>query len=141
MANEIRVQAGLNVVNGNLNHRSSNSAFQADMSGTKGPSPGMINVSQNGTDIDLSELDDPGYCRFHNPGATRTITVGVWDGTNSKFFPVFEIPPGESAVMKLAADIEEEYSGTGTGTSSDVTTLRAKSEGGAGVLIVDAFDR
>lgn len=140
MANELRFSGSLRVSKGNLKEGRSDS-FTFDMGGTKGPMPGYLVVTEDGVDIDFSGLDGVGACRFRNPGPTYTVVVGVWDDTNDVFFPVFQVQPGHGWTLDMATDLGEEYAGTGTGTTANQTTLRAKSLGGEGVLIVEGFER
>lgn len=142
MANEIRVRAGLFIEGDTLKFRSHPTEFQADLTNEKGPTPGAIAIAESGTDIDLSQLTDPGWAEFHNISAAGiVIHIGSWDGT--EFYPVFELAPGEFSVLKVSQFLSRSF-GTGTGTGTFDTgdyNLRAKSVGGAGKLDVAVFDR
>jgi hypothetical protein len=144
VAREIQVRSSLQINNGNTNYLSQPVSFLANQETAGGPTPGMVAIAGTGagTSITLSALARPGLCRIQNLDATNFVQVGVWDGTN--FFPMIELLPGESYVVRLARDLNEEY-GTGTGTTSGVVNaLRAKASGvgpGASInLLVEAFE-
>lgn len=111
----------------------------ADVTGDKGPTPGVIAVSTSGTDVDLSELTTPGLCRMRNEGAS-VITYGIWDGV--EFYPLGEMQPGESYVIRLSRFLNQSI-GTGSGsTAYDGTTytLRLKAYLATGQAKVEAFE-
>src|SRR3990172_6365754 len=123
MADEATIRSSLRIYKtsgGNLNFNALPTSFTADVDGAKGPTPGAIDTTVGGTDVDLSQLTTPGFCWFHNQDETNYVTVGIWDPENSKFFPLFELLPGEAYVLRLARDVEEEYQ-TGTGTTGAAT--------------------
>lgn len=147
MADEVTVTSSLFVQKRNdegtetlIEYQSRPSAFRADMTGAKGPTPGAIAVSRFGTDISLSQLDHPGFCRFRNLNETNPIEVGVYNTDQSEFYPLLRLLPGESYVVRLSPNISGEYAGTGTGTTGELNTLRAISENADGVLLVEAFE-
>ena len=144
MANEITVRVGLTVRNGNVQYSSGPiQQFQADMSGNRGPSPGAFLATTDGVDIDLSNLSNPGVCILKNLDDSTTgnaVTFGVWDETNSVFYPYQKLLPGEQYPLRLAVDIEDEYSGTSTSTTATVTTWRVKSENADVPVSVEAFE-
>lgn len=140
MPNEITVRANLSIRNGSLNYSSQPSVFQADQAVSIGPTPGTMLVSTNGVDVDLSELTTPGLCRLQNLSETNIIDVGRFDPDSNKFYPFLKLKPGESYVVRLSEHITEEYLGTGTGTTSSATTLRAKARNAASRLLVEAFN-
>lgn len=140
MSREITVSAGLNVRNGNLNYPSSPRQFTADMSAIGGPTPGTIDVSTTGTDIDLSGLTTPGMCFIHNLDATNYVQLGVWNPDQSEFYPIMRIKAGEHYVIRLDPDLNEEYAGTSTGTTGELNTLRLVAANAACKVRVDAFE-
>lgn len=145
MAGEARVTSSLFVRKAtgsvvHIDYQSRPASFVADVNGTKGPTPGSILVSVNGTNIDLTELGTPGLCRFHNQSPTYSVRIGRWNETTDEFYPFMLLKPGESYVVRLDADIEEEYSGTGTAVSAAVSTLRAIAMTQDVNLLVEAFD-
>lgn len=145
MANEATITGGLFIKNGNIEYQSRPTAFQADVTGTKGPTPGAIAVSTSGVDVSLAELGTPGLCRLMNltDDDNIYITYGIWDPESTKFYPLGELLAGESYVIRLARDIQEEYgAGAGTGTTgADTNKLRLKAIGGAAVALVEAFEK
>lgn len=145
MANEAQVRSQLTIQkrSGSLSlidYRSGPATFVATVSGTKGPVPGAFRATEDGTDVDLSELDSPGLCRVMNLDADNPVTLGRWDNDAERFYPVMKLLPGESFVIRLADDVADEYSGTGTGTTAASTTLRVKAHNAACNVLVEAFE-
>lgn len=142
MANEARVNSGLQITLGELQYRSNPTAFLADVSGSGGPTPGTITVTNAGTDVDLSEITTPGLCRIQNLSSDYEVEVGVWNADQSEFYPLLALLPGETFVMRLSASLNQEYESTGTGTSAELNTLRIKVlTGETAKVLVEAFDR
>jgi hypothetical protein len=144
MADEAQIRASLQIKgSGNLDYQSAPTAFTADVAGNKGPVPGAISataagVGAGGTDVDFSELTQPGLCRIQNLDTTNFITFGIWDGT--QFFPLGEVLAGESFVFRLSRDLSEEF-GTGTGTTGTAAnSLRIKADTAACNVLVEAFE-
>jgi hypothetical protein len=124
-----------------LEHRSTGpTSFNVDVSGTKGPTPGAITVTTEGTDVDLSELTIPGLCEIHNQDGTNFVEVGIWDPEVSKFYPLDEVGPGEKYTRKLSRNLQEEFmTGTGT-TGADTNRLRLKADTDSCEVYVGAFE-
>lgn len=152
MANEATVTAGLRVLKGTspvlINYQSQPTSYQATVTGTKGPSPGAVNVSRNGTTVSFSELTSPSLCRLMNQDSTYFVEWGVWNPTQREFYPLGELLPGEVAVFRFSRNLREEYTtpGTGTGTgplgSSEFRLKAEWASGTAGVnVLVEAFER
>lgn len=140
MADEASIRCSLQIINSPLEYGSKPTQFNADVSGIKGPSPGAVAVSTAGTDIDLSELTTPGLCRIMNLDATNYVEFGIWDPEGSKFYPLGEILAGETYVLRLSRNLQEEF-GTGTGTTGDDTNrLRFKADTAAVDVLVEAFE-
>jgi hypothetical protein len=140
MADEARITSGLSIRKGGLEYQSRPSSFLADVTGTKGPVPGAFTASLDGTDVDLSELDQPGLCRMMNLDDTNYVQVGIWEPDTSLFYPLMELLPGETFPLRLARDLGQQFEGTGTGTGITNATLRVKAFGAACVVIVEAFE-
>lgn len=125
MANEIRIQISLQVKKGNLTFQSQPTAFLVDMAGdAAAPSPGRITVDEEGTDVDLSKVTTPGWAIFRNLDDTNYVELGIWNADQSEFYPFAQIEPGTHFAMPLSPNINEEYAGTGTGTTGELNTLR-----------------
>lgn len=116
-------------------------AFVATVTGTKGPTPGSIAVDLDGTDIVFSELITPGLCRLTNQDATNFVEVGIRDPATGLFYPVIELLPGETFVVRLSRNLQEDYTNTGTGTSGPINYLHAKANVAAVNLLVEAFEQ
>jgi len=117
-------------------------AFLGDVTGTKGPVPGAVACSTAGTDIDLSELTTPGYCRIMNQDPTNYVTVGIYDPETTTFYPMLELLPGETYVMRLSRNLAWEYgtaAGTGT-TGPETNRLRIKAHTASCNVLVEAFE-
>lgn len=138
MADEATVRGSLNIKTTNLEFRSYPTAFNVDVSGEIGPTPGAFSASTDGTNVDLSELTTPGLCVIRNLDATNYVEVGIWDGL--EFYPIIEVGPGEHYVLKLSRNIGNSY-GTGTGTLGADTSMRIKADTAACVVVVEAFER
>ena len=140
MAGTVTVVASLTIEgSGNLKYRSYPTTFQSSVTGNKGPSPGSILASTDGTDVDLSELNQPGFCRFVNQDSANFVTIGIWDPSSGTFYPMLELGPGEIAVVKLSRYLEGEILGTGTGTTGS-TNLRIKADAAPCNVLVEAFE-
>jgi hypothetical protein len=146
MSNEATIRSSLIILKDDgsgttlLQYAGQPTAFQADVTGTFGPTPGAFAASTAGTDVDLTELTTPGLCRIMNQDDTNYVTVGMWDPEGSTFYPMMELLPGETYVFRLSRSIEEEYS-TGTGTTgANTNRLRIKADTAACNVLVEAFE-
>lgn len=140
MSNEATIRSSLSIVKGNLDYSSKPSTFNADVAGTKGPCPGAFTATVAGTDCDFSQLTQPALCRIQNLDSTNYVTYGIWDPENSKFFPLGEVLAGETYVLRLSRDIQEEYmTGTGT-TGANTNRLRFKADTASVEVLVEAFE-
>ncbi len=111
------------------------------MSGTKGPTPGSFDASVDGTDVSLSELTTFGLCRIINYDTSNFVDVGIWDPETVKFYPIVRLLAGEFFVMRLSPDLQEEFAGTGTGTTgADTNRLRIKADTAICNVSVEAYE-
>lgn len=141
MAREATVRTSLQIRLGNLEYQSNPTYFTADLTVAKGPTPGSVTVSTDGTDIDFSELTEPGLCRVMNVDPTNFVEYGVWDPALQDLFVFGEILPGETFIVRLSRNLGETYEDTGTGTTGATRTLRFKANNAPCVVIVEAFER
>lgn len=127
-----------------MQYQSSPSQFLGNLSTAKGPSPGSMQVTPNGTDVDLSKLTRPGYVRFMNQDANNYVEIGVYVLATGIFFPLFELQPGESYVMRFSRNLFEEVVGATTGTAAGTpyasVRLRATNAHSAVNVLVEAFE-
>jgi len=141
MANEFTITSGLSLsvapASGNRQYRSVPTQFQADLEDLRGPTPGHLLVATTGTDVSLAQLATPGFCRVQNLDTANYVTLGIYDGAS--YFPLMEIGPEEFYVFKLYRFFGSEF--VGTGTPSDVNTLRLKADTAACKVLVEAFNR
>lgn len=143
MSREAIVRASLIIRSGSLDYRSNPTGFVADVTGINGPTPGAITVSVDGVDVDLSQLTSfGGFCRLANLDSTNFVTWGIHDPETDRFYPVGKILAGETYVIRLADQLEEELgTGSGTGTAGPSTNkLRLKADTASVVALVEAFD-
>lgn len=146
MANEANLTCSLSIQkqdgSGRLlidyNGRPSN--FRADVTGTKGPCVGAIRVPTAGVDVNFSELTTPGLCRLHNQDATNFVEYGIREPATGFFYPLGEILPGESYILRLSRNLQEEYTNTGTGTSAPTNFFHLKANTAACNVLVEAFE-
>lgn len=141
MADEAIVRSSLQIKAGNVNYQSQPTAFKADVTGRKGPVPGAIAVSTDGTDVDFGELTTPGLCRIQNLDPTNFVEYGIWEPATSTLYPLGELLPGETYILRLSRNLQEEYLGTGTGTSAPTNRLRFKANTAACNVVVEAFEK
>jgi hypothetical protein len=147
MSGEAQLQISLQITKsdavGIVNFRSYPTQFTADVTGALGPTPGAFLASVYGTDVDLSELTQPGLCRLSNQDATNYVTYGVVDPETDKFYPLGEILPGEFFVLRLSRNLKWEYAGSGTGTGTtgaNTNTLRFIADTAACVVLAEIFE-
>ncbi len=150
MANEAQIRSGLSIritdTTTNLvlqEYRSNPVVFLANVSTTGGPCPGMVSVSTNGTDVDLSKLAKPGLCRIMNLDPTNYVDVGLYEPTTGVFYPLMELMPGETYVIRLSRNLGEQVSGTVTGTGTDAVnnTVRLRANGASCKVLFEAFEK
>lgn len=141
MANEATIRSSLLIRKGSVFYQSQPTAFLADVTGTKGPVPGAITVDNEGTDVDFSELTTPGLCRFQNLSSSGHLEVGIWDPQTFVFYPLLELLAGESYIVRLSRNLQEQYANTGTGTSAAENRVRIKGHQGATVALIEAFEQ
>lgn len=141
MANEATIRSSLQIQKGNLDYRSYPTQFQEDVAGSIGPTPGAtLCAVAPGTDIDLSELTNPGLCKIHNIDSTNFVRVGVYDPESEIFYPFMKIKAGKFYIFQLAPDFGQEFA-TGTGTVGPETNkLRIIADTAACVVVVEAFE-
>lgn len=141
MANEALIQSSFQISKGNLRYQPIAQTFRADVTGSKGPTPGAKTVTPTGTDIDFSELTTPGLCRISNLDPTNFVTYGIWDPETTKFYPMGEILPGEFYVLRLSRVLGSEYDAT-TGTAGPITnTLQFRADTADCDVVVEAFEK
>jgi len=140
MSEEAQVRSALQIQKGKLDYSSKPTAFMADVSGTNGPSPGAVTVATTGTDIDFYQLTTPALCRIMNLDSTNRVDYGIYDPETVKYYPFGELLAGESFVIRLSRDLQQEY-GTGTGTTgANTNRLHFRAENSAVNVLVEAFE-
>jgi hypothetical protein len=140
MANEATVQSSMRIAKGEIDYSSRPTSFQADVSGAKGPVPGAFSAAITGTNLDLSQLTTPALCRIQNLDSTNFVEFGAYDPDTEKFYPIGELLPGESYVLRISRNLGWEY-GTGTGTTgAENNVIRFKADTAAVNVLVEAFE-
>lgn len=153
MADEINLQVSLRLRKGTLD-ASRQASYRADMVGTnRGPSPGVLQVSLDGVNVDFSQLSQPGLCWLTNLGTGDEdvdeaencyVEYGMFDPTTSvhEFIPLGEILPGESYALRLSRFLSQEFgTESGTGTTGQNSVLRIKAIGFSQNVVVEAWER
>lgn len=140
MANEITIQANLQVRLGNLDFVGRPGSFRDTMDDVGGPTPGTLVVTTTGTDISLAQLTNPGWILLQNLDDTNYVEFGLHDG--SLFHPIAELPPGLSCgPFKISRNFGEEHTLPGTGTTGVVNTLYLRANTATCMVKVEAFER
>lgn len=130
-----------------LEYQSRPATFLADVDGTKGPVPGALTVRTTGTVVDFSQLTIPGLCRIFNMDTASYFEYGIYDPQTHVFYPLGEVMPGESYVIRLSRNLLEEYSpgfsglGTGTGTTAATNQFMLKAFSANCNAVVEAFEK
>lgn len=137
--NEASLRISLQVKLGNLDYQSRPTAFNADVSVARGPTPGELNVSKFGTDVDLSLFTVPGLVWMQNMDTVNFVEYGVWNG--SLFFPLGELLPGEFFALRLSRNIGKDYTNTGTGITGTINKLRLKANTANSLVRVEVFEK
>lgn len=148
MSNEAQVRAGLTIRKVDpttgiiqIAYNGGRGAFQATVTGAKGPSPGAFTADTDGTDVDFSNLQTPGLALFRNLDLTNFVTYGIRDPESDLFFPLGEILPGEEYVFRLSRNLQEQQVGTSTGTSGGSTNrLHFRADTAPVNVSVEAFE-
>ena len=148
MANEARINCGLYIRKTSsdgtkilIDYRGGPESYQADVDGTKGPTPGSFQVPTYGTTVSLSQLSTPGLAFIHNQDSTNFVELGIRDPNTGVFYPFMELLPGEACVLRFSRNLLEGYTNTGTGTTGQVNQLHAKANTSPVQLEVNAFEK
>lgn len=137
---EATIQSSLQIQSGGLNYRSYPTSYQSGVSGAKGPSPGAITATVDGTNVDLSELTTPGWCEIRNQDETNFVEVGLWDASIGEFHPLIEVGPEEHQIIKLSRNFGESFAETGTATTDTDIRLRVRADTADCAVFVGAFE-
>lgn len=144
MSNEARVSVSLTIKQGSKSRQSQPTSFNADVTGTNGPTPGSILVGVTHTEPDLTQITSPGgFCVIQNIDATNFVEVGVYSSHFTEFFPMMELLPGEIYVVRLSRYLGVDLKpGTGSGAQDAFTNkLSLKAVGAACRVILECFDK
>lgn len=157
MANEITLATSLSIMkvdgNGNvLLRKNYSTSFQNNMSGNQGPYPGSLTVSTSGKLVYLTaEIVTAGWCWLANQGradgANHTdeyVEIGIFDPQSTApgvFYPLLELSPGEGFPVKLSRNLQEQYAGSGTGTTTPENYLYLKAYRASQIVNIEAFSK
>ena len=158
MANEITLSTSLSIFKADSNgvvllRKNYSTSFQNDMSGNQGPYPGSLTVPTTGKLVYLTaEIVTAGWCWFANQGradgAAHTdeyIEIGVFDPQVTPapgvFHPLLELSPGEGFPVKLSRNLQEQYAGSGSGTTTPENYLYLKAYRASQIVNVEAFSK
>jgi hypothetical protein len=146
MASEAQLRVSLRIYkkSGNvvvLSYQNQGTAFNPDVTGSLGPTPGAFVAGTLGTDVDLSQLSTPGLAWIRNLDPTNYVTIGIYDPEADKFLPLGELLPGEGYVLRLSREFGVDFSpATGTGTSAATNRLRVRADTAPCNVLVEAFE-
>lgn len=141
MAGEITINASIRVNNGNLVYASPVQQFQADQSVAGGMSPGQLECTHAGQEINLTALDDPKWCEVRHIGDDDDVYIElcIRDPETGLMYPFAELSPGEQFPLPLSRHLGRQYgTGTGTGTTNQ---LWIRSVGGNAKVVFLGFER
>lgn len=126
-----------------LDHQSRPSAFTVDVTGAKGPSPGAVTARTTGTVVSFGELTIPSLCTIKSldDDEGNYVEYGIYDLQTDVFYPLGEVGPGESYVLKLSRNLLEEFTGTGTGTTGATNQFMVKSFNANADVSIEAFEK
>ena len=143
MSNEASVRSALTINKDTFQHRPSRTAFNMDVEGRMGPSPGGLTIPIGGVVVDLSQFVTPGLYEIANleEEGGNYFTYGIYDPEQGRFYPWGECHPGQSFVGLFSRDLREEYVGTGTGTTAPTNKVFLKANGGTVAGYLGAFER
>ena len=99
MADEITVEATLNIDNGNLQRLDPDPPQLITQSVAKGPVPGMVTVTTTASAISLTGLTTYGLVKVKNLSSSNYVTYGVY--VSSVFYPLIRIKPDEHYVWRM----------------------------------------
>lgn len=151
MADELSIRVSMTVNKNNLQWRwPFQASFNDDLTTGKGPSPGYLDIPTTGRQIYFTELSNPHWCilaNLENDGG-NFFEAGIYDITEREFYPLIRLDPGQVCLIPLTHSLGEEYSGSGTGTTSPQHYLHVRAgtpgpEPGSGGTVkgyVGAFD-
>lgn len=138
MAATITVQSNMRIVGDNQNRDYQSQQYTEDAVSGFGPSPGYMTITEEGVDVDISELESLGRAILSNYSADHSFDVGLWDGT--EFYPLLEIPAGQQYPIKFSSSLGNSF-GTGTGTLGQDLSLRVKANGGEVKGSIEIYER
>lgn len=123
-----------------VDYRTSDNTFNANLAGKYGPAPGVIIATTAGTDVALTGVGGGGgMCRLKNQDLTNYVEVGTYDPDVDVFSPLMELLPGEFMRLRLSRFLGQEMGLTGTHQSGSGITMRVKGVGGSCKVLVEAF--
>lgn len=141
MSNQLRIQASLQIVNGDFQWSNQPTGITANQAGVPGTFVGAVLVSQNGTDINLSNLTTPGgWCRIFNTDPTNYVTYGVRDPDTNKFYPVGELLAGEFVIIRLSRLLGADIAGTGSAEFQSDKLFHFEAHGASLYVQIDAMN-
>lgn len=98
MANEITIQASIQVVNGNLRDSFNVGSKSVNQAAVGGPTPGYVTIGTSEETVAFGELGTKGYCVIQNLSATNFIEWGFSTGVYGG-----KLLAGEVALFRLNA--------------------------------------
>lgn len=144
MSNEIRTTINFTINKGNTSYQNRPNNEQTSFTNTatspKGPSPGAVTIPTYGKDIYFTELVTPGEVFMHNLDSNNYVEYGIYDPQIGVFYPLGELLPDGIAKFRFSRNLQEQYAGSGTGTTTPENYFRLKANGASCVVVIEAFE-
>lgn len=143
MADEADIRVSLQIQKDQVYYASQPTQYYADVDtvpSSDGTLPGLVTVTTEGTDVNLSSFVDPRLCMMRNFGPGYYVEYGIFDPQTNIFYPLGEMLPNENYLVRLSRNLFEQYGPTGTGTTPAENTFRMKSNGASSVCLVSVFE-
>lgn len=159
MSQEINVNCSLNIRKQDANSlaliaKAYQAGFRDDMSGQRGPTPGVLTANvqgTGGTQVSFAQLTAPKWCWVSHLGRTDGslsqdgdyVEIGMYDPATHKYMPMLELEAGMQIPLPLSRNLQETYVGPGTGTAAggENARLLLLAHPVAQNVSVEAYDR
>lgn len=97
-------------------------------------------MSPSGTDVDVSLLSSPGWCRVYNADDTQWVQLGIYEPDTDTFYPLMRFGPGQGTVIPLDPYVGQEVTGS-TVQPGYNSTIRLRSQTSEVLFVMEALNR
>jgi hypothetical protein len=143
MAGEAQITTSLVIRKGNLLYISQPQAFVGNVNSNLpniGPVPGQLIAGVGGVNINFGAVTTPGYGTIQNLDTVNTIHVGIFiAGSTNRFFPLFEVQPGEIYPFRISRHLLVDYPATGTGSPEPAASLHVRADVAPCAFVLNVF--